>query len=64
MDADCVIASSEDDFMRMIRGEQNPLTALLQGRINITGDMALAQKFNGYVRAASRQRAAAGGERE
>jgi putative sterol carrier protein len=64
MDADCVITSSEEDFLRMIRGEQNPLTAVLQGRINVTGDMALAQKFNGYVRAVSRQPAAARGERE
>jgi putative sterol carrier protein len=59
-EADCVIECTEGEFLRIIRGEQNLLTALLQGRINITGDMALAQKFYGLVRSASRPPAAPG----
>ena len=41
--ADCVVTGSEQDFVRMIQRQQNPLTAFLQGRLRITGDISLAQ---------------------
>jgi putative sterol carrier protein len=42
--ADCVVALSADDFMRVVRreGHLDTLAALLQGRIAVTGDIALA----------------------
>jgi putative sterol carrier protein len=40
---DCVITGSEQDFVRMIQQQQNPLTAYLQGRIRVTGSISLAQ---------------------
>jgi putative sterol carrier protein len=44
-DADCVIAMKEDVFLRLLRGEQNPVSAFMLGRIKVDGDMALALKL-------------------
>ena len=51
--ADCVIRCDEADFVRLARGEQNLLTATLQGRAQVEGDYALAQRFHGFIRAAA-----------
>jgi len=48
-EADCVISCSEEDFVEIIEGRRNLLTAALQGRVRIRGDVALAQKFHGLV---------------
>jgi putative sterol carrier protein len=48
-DADCTIASDEADFMDIIEGRRNLITAAMQGRVKVHGDMALAQKFHGLV---------------
>jgi putative sterol carrier protein len=55
--ADCVVRCDEAVFVRIARGEQNLLTALLQGLVQIEGDYALAQKLHGFVRG-TRDRAA------
>jgi putative sterol carrier protein len=49
--ADCMIRLDESDLARIASGEQNLITALLQGRAQVQGDYALAQKFHGFVRA-------------
>ena len=42
-DADCTITGTADgDLLRLVRGEMNLVTALLQGRIAIDGDIMLA----------------------
>lgn len=51
-DADCVVRCDEQDFVRIANGEQNLLTAVLQGRVQVQGDMALAQKLHGFIRTA------------
>jgi predicted lipid carrier protein YhbT len=43
--ADCVIACSQEDFERMVVGKQNPYTLFMQGKMQITGDIVLAQMF-------------------
>jgi len=50
--ADCVFRCNEADFVRIARGEQNLVTAVLQGRVQAEGDYALAQRFHGFIRAA------------
>jgi len=50
--ADCVVRCNEEDFVRIARGEQNLLTAFLQGRVQLEGDYALAQRFYGFIRTA------------
>ena len=49
-DADCVIGCSEEDFIRIASGQQNLITATLQGRVNVQGDLALAQKLHALLR--------------
>jgi len=56
---DCVIRCDNDDFMAIFSGEQNLLTAWMQGRIEAEGDMALLQRFQGFVRSDDRFREAA-----
>ncbi len=48
--ADCVVRADEGDLARIASGEQNLITAVLQGRVQVQGDFALAQKFHGLVR--------------
>src|SRR5262249_53105162 len=43
--ADCTLTASADDFVRMARGEQNPLTTFMRGRLQLTGRIQLAERF-------------------
>jgi predicted lipid carrier protein YhbT len=43
--ADSTLTANEDDFLRMTRGQQSPLTAFMQGRLQVTGNLALAERF-------------------
>ena len=44
-DGDCTISASEENFMKMVRGEQNPTTAYMTGKLKIKGDMGAAMKL-------------------
>ena len=48
--ADCVWTCDQELFTRMIKGEQNPTTAFMQGKLKITGDPSLAQMFQRLFR--------------
>jgi putative sterol carrier protein len=43
--ADCVIRASENDLLRIVRGELNPVTAYMTGRVKVQGDVALATRL-------------------
>jgi len=49
-EADCYFACSQEDAMRFLDGSLNMLTALMQSRLSIEGDVALAQRLHGYIR--------------
>lgn len=44
-DADCTIAASEETLMKIARGEANPTTAYMTGKLKIKGDMGAALKL-------------------
>jgi predicted lipid carrier protein YhbT len=50
-DADCTINCDEADFIDIVEGRRSLLTAAMQGRVKIRGDITLAQKFHGLVSA-------------
>src|SRR5262245_13112849 len=54
--AQCGIECQEEDFLQIIEGRQNLVTAFMQGRVKVTGDMALAQKFHGFIGATIEER--------
>lgn len=43
--ADCVVRTSERTFLRIVRGEQDPLGAYLTGKVRVEGDVALALRL-------------------
>jgi len=44
-EADCTLSTSEESFLKMVRGEQNPTTAYMTGKLKIKGDMGAALKL-------------------
>ena len=42
---DCTISASEDNFAKIISGEQNPTTAYMSGKIKVKGNMGAAMKL-------------------
>jgi putative sterol carrier protein len=44
-EADCTISTSEDNFQRILSGEQNATSAYMTGKLKIKGDMGAAMKL-------------------
>jgi putative sterol carrier protein len=44
-EADATISVSEDNFEQMIRGDLNPTTAYMTGKLKVKGDMSAAMKL-------------------
>nr|WP_235016453.1 SCP2 sterol-binding domain-containing protein [Aquimarina sp. AU474] len=43
--ADCQVDIGFDDFMSLIKGDLNPMAAVMGGKIKIKGDMGVAMKL-------------------
>ena len=44
-EADCTISASEETLVKIAKGEANPTTAYMSGKLKIKGDMAAALKL-------------------
>jgi putative sterol carrier protein len=45
-EADVTISTSEDVFMRIVSGEQNPTTAYMTGKMKMKGNIGAAMKLS------------------
>ncbi len=48
---DCEVRCAEEDFMRMVEGDLSPKRAYLSGRLKVQGDIGLALRLQGILRA-------------
>jgi putative sterol carrier protein len=44
-DGDVTISASEENFQKIVAGEQNPTTAYMTGKLKIKGDISAAMKL-------------------
>lgn len=42
---DCTISTSEETFLKLVSGDQNPTTAYMTGKLKVKGDMGAAMKL-------------------
>jgi putative sterol carrier protein len=42
---DCIIRMKEDVLLRLISGDQNPMTAFMTGKIKVDGDVGMAMRL-------------------
>ncbi len=43
--ADCTVSVSKDDLVALAQGRLDPMTALMRGRMKVTGDMSVAMQL-------------------
>ncbi len=48
-EADCTITVSPNDFMALLKGQLNPMTAMMSGKIKIDGNMGVAMKLQSLM---------------
>ncbi len=48
--ADCTVVVSREDLEALARGELDPMSAMLKGRLKIKGDMAVAMQLQSMLR--------------
>ena len=46
--ADCVLSMSEETFLKLTRGDANPMTAYMTGKLKVDGDPTLALKLKDF----------------
>ncbi len=48
-DADCTIKISAENFKALVAGDLNPMTAMMTGKIKVSGDMGVAMKLQSLI---------------
>lgn len=48
--ADCTVTVSREDLEALARGQLDPMSAMLRGRLKIKGDMAVAMQLQQMLR--------------
>ena len=49
IDSDCTITMSVENLQELVKGELNPMMAVMSGKIKIDGDMGLAMKLQSLL---------------
>lgn len=45
-DTDCTLRLSRDNLVKLLAGQLNPMTAVMMGKLKISGDMGVAMKLS------------------
>ncbi|KIC10267.1 sterol carrier protein [Leisingera sp. ANG-M1] len=48
-DADCTLRLSAENLTKLLSGKLNPMTAVMMGKIKISGDMSIAMKLSKLI---------------
>ena len=48
-DADCTIAISKDNLIKLLTGKLNPMTGVMMGKLKVSGDMGVAMKLGKLI---------------
>ncbi len=48
--ADCTVVIAREDLEAMVKGQLDPMTAMMRGRLKIKGDMAVAMQLQSLLR--------------
>ena len=48
--ADCTVTIAREDLEAMAKGELDPMTAMMRGRLKIKGDMTVAMQLQSLLR--------------
>ena len=48
-DPDLTVVISDEDLVKLFKGDLNPMTAFRTGKIKVSGDMTLAQRLVAFV---------------
>jgi putative sterol carrier protein len=49
--ADCTVVIAREDLEAMVKGELDPMAAMMRGRLKIQGDMSVAMQLQSMLRA-------------
>ena len=49
LEADCVISAKGEDYLKLMKGEMNPMMAVMTGKVKIKGDMGVAMKLKSLM---------------
>ena len=48
--ADCTVVIAREDLLSMFKGQLDPMSAMMRGRLKIAGDIAVAMKLQSMLR--------------
>jgi putative sterol carrier protein len=46
---DVVISMTDSNFVKLFKGELNPMTAFMMGKLKVKGDVSLAQRLSSFI---------------
>jgi putative sterol carrier protein len=46
---DVTISMTDNNFVKLFKGELNPMTAFMMGKLKVKGDVTLAQRLSSFV---------------
>ena len=48
-EADCTVSVSEENFIALVSGDLNPMSAMMTGKVKISGNMGVAMKLQSLI---------------